>query len=60
MYRKTFDPKKYHMALCFGCYGRGFIEYPEGRGVCSKCGGFGLIKIEDNSEEKVKVDREVY
>jgi hypothetical protein len=48
------------MAPCFGCYGRGFIEYPEGRGVCSKCGGFGLIKIEDNSEEKVKVDREVY
>ena len=60
MHRKTFDPEKYQMILCTRCYGHGFIEYPEGRSVCSKCGGFGLIKIEDDSEEKVRVDREVY
>jgi DnaJ-class molecular chaperone len=60
MHKKAFDPEKYHMALCPSCYGHGFIEYHEGRNVCSKCGGFGLIKIEDDSEEKGKVDREVY
>ena len=56
MHRKTFDPEKYSMILCPVCYGHGFIEYHEGRNVCSKCGGFGFIKKEDNSEEKVKVD----
>ena len=58
MRRKTFDPEKYGMILCPVCYGHGYIEGHEGRDACSKCGGFGIIKKGDDSEEKATVDRE--
>jgi DnaJ-class molecular chaperone len=60
MDKKTFNPEKYGMIICPGCYGHGFIEYDEGRNVCSKCGGFGFIKKVDDSKENAEVDREVY
>ncbi len=52
--KKTFDPGKYGMVICPECYGRGFIKDDVGRHVCQKCGGFGSIKKEKNSEQNNK------
>jgi DnaJ-class molecular chaperone len=43
---KTFDPEKIGMALCPLCDGKGFTVNPK-RNLCPKCGGFGLIKKEN-------------
>jgi hypothetical protein len=48
---RKFDPEKYGMIICPGCNGHGFIEDYVGRNVCLKCGGFGLIKKEEDPGE---------
>ena len=48
-----FTPEKYGMVICPVCNGKGFlIKAPEEinvsvRRVCTKCGGFGAIKKEE-------------
>ena len=45
---KSFDPEKHGMVMCPECKGHG--KLPKGSGgakVCSKCGGFGLIRKEE-------------
>jgi ribosomal protein S27AE len=51
---KTFDLVKYGMIICPGCHAHGFIEDHEGRNICSKCGGLGFIKKEDDSKNNNK------
>ncbi len=60
MDKKTLDPEEYGMIICPGRHGHGFIEYHEGRNVCSKCGGFGFIKKRMIPKRNAKVDREAY
>jgi DnaJ-class molecular chaperone len=47
---KAFYPEKYGMVVCPLCEGEGFIINPK-RQCCQKCGGFGLIKKENGTEE---------
>jgi DnaJ-class molecular chaperone len=50
---KSFDPEKHGMVMCPECKGNGkFPKGPEGTRVCSKCGGFGLIKKEQDLAEQ--------
>ena len=50
---KNFTPEKYGMVICPLCDGRGFLIQQSGqinvtaRRVCTKCGGFGAIKKEE-------------
>jgi len=50
---KEFVPEKYGMVACPHCSGRGFlIKQPDEinvtlRRVCTKCGGFGALKKEE-------------
>ena len=48
---RKFDPEKYGMIICCVCQGHGFTENDGGRNVCLKCGGFGLIKKEEDHGE---------
>jgi DnaJ-class molecular chaperone len=46
---KTFDLEKHGMIVCPECNGRGkLISSPKGIKICHKCGGFGLVKKEEN------------
>lgn len=45
---KGFNPAKYGMQVCSFCVGKGSIASPK-RQCCPKCGGFGLIKKEDEN-----------
>jgi DnaJ-class molecular chaperone len=47
---KTFYPEKYDMVVCPFCKAKGFIINPK-RQCCQKCGGFGFIKKENETEE---------
>jgi DnaJ-class molecular chaperone len=50
---KRLDPGKYGMILCPGCKGKGkFLDQDEKVCVCSVCGGFGLIKKENNVSDQ--------
>jgi rRNA maturation endonuclease Nob1 len=50
---KKFDPEKYGMIFCPSCYGSGrSFNNPEGGHVCKVCGGFGLIKRENDLPDK--------
>jgi uncharacterized OB-fold protein len=42
---KNFNPEKYGMVVCPSCNSHGYIQNPK-RQCCSKCGGFGFIKME--------------
>jgi hypothetical protein len=46
---RRFDPNKYGMIFCPNCSGSGrsFVD-AQGVNVCNVCGGFGLIKKEEN------------
>ena len=47
---KKFSPERYGMIFCPGCNGLGkFPHDNEGIKVCRICGGFGLIKEEENN-----------
>jgi DnaJ-class molecular chaperone len=47
---KAFNPEKYNMVLCPQCKGRGkTVKKPHGFDVCTRCGGFGLIKKDGES-----------
>jgi DnaJ-class molecular chaperone len=49
---KNFDPEKYGMAICPLCNGKGkLLKTPDGYNVCTRCGGFGLIKVEKDPLE---------
>ncbi len=56
---KSFDPEKHGMVMCPECKGHGKLpKGPGGVKVCSKCGGFGLIKKEqDRAEQHLRVIR---
>jgi len=44
---KSFNPEKYGMAVCPLCEGKGkLLKNPHDFNVCTRCGGFGLIKKE--------------
>ena len=46
---KKFDPGKYGMIFCPNCYGSGrSFDNSEKLHVCKVCGGFGLIKREND------------
>ncbi len=51
--RKMFSPEKYHMDFCHACHGLG-KTFGKGnlKEVCQVCGGFGLIKKQENRFEK--------
>jgi hypothetical protein len=52
---KKFDPEKYGMIFCLGCHGSGrSFNNPEGGHVCEVCGGFGLIKRENDLPDKTE------
>jgi DnaJ-class molecular chaperone len=44
---KGFNPEKYTMIFCPSCGGTGKLLNDEEVNVCSKCGGFGLVKKEE-------------
>jgi len=49
---KNFNPEKYGMAICPLCKGKGkLFKNPDGYNVCTRCGGFGLIKEEKDPLE---------
>ena len=49
----TFDPEKYGMLFCLECNGNGkLLNDPENIEVCPKCGGFGFIKKEKESDKE--------
>jgi len=50
-FSRKFDPEKYGMIICPGCNGQGFIGDYASHIVCLKCGGFGLIKKEEDPGE---------
>ena len=50
---EIFKPEKYHMDFCYPCHGLGKTFNKENlKEVCEVCGGFGLIKKEENRFEK--------
>jgi DnaJ-class molecular chaperone len=50
---KMFNPRKYGLAFCPDCKGKGKLpKYPTGFNVCSRCGGSGVIKKEEEVPEK--------
>ena len=55
---KNFAPEKYGMVICPLCSGKGFLARDcnqinvSVRGVCTKCGGFGAIKKEEETFQK--------
>jgi DnaJ-class molecular chaperone len=50
---KRLDPGRYGMILCPECKGKGkFLDQDEKVCVCSVCGGFGLIKKENNVSDQ--------
>jgi len=55
---KNFAPEKYGMVICPLCSGKGFLTGDSNqinvsvRGVCTKCGGFGAIKKEEETFQK--------
>jgi len=50
---KVFFPEKYGMVICPLCNGKGFLIKQSGRvnvtprSVCTRCGGFGAVKKEE-------------
>jgi len=49
---KTFNPEKYGMTFCPDCKGKGKLpKRPDGFIVCSRCGGSGVIKKEEEAPE---------
>lgn len=52
---KKFAPEKYGMVICIICGGKGFLIKVSDRinvtlrRVCTKCGGFGAIKNEEET-----------
>ena len=58
---KSLDPSKYGMIFCPQCMGAGRIFYQDKSGsVCNVCGGFGLIKKEENNVSDQKEFNEVH
>ena len=55
MNSKIFDPGKYGMIMCPSCYGCGYVYNPDHR-VCTRCGGFGLIKKEEEEDTNISPD----
>jgi DnaJ-class molecular chaperone len=55
---KPFNPEKHGMVMCPECKGDGKLPRgPRGAKVCSRCGGFGLIKKEqDHAEQDLSVE----
>jgi DnaJ-class molecular chaperone len=50
---KIFDPEKYGMVFCPDCEGKGKLpNNPDGFLVCSRCGGSGAIRKEDEAPEE--------
>lgn len=48
-----FDPGKYGMLFCIECDGNGkLLGDSEDIEVCPKCGGFGFIKKEKETDQK--------
>ena len=46
---RRFNPNKYGMVFCPNCSGSGrSFSDAQGVNVCNVCGGFGLIKKEEN------------
>jgi DnaJ-class molecular chaperone len=49
--KKGFEPEKYGMMICPYCNGNGsLLNGSDGMDVCTKCGGFGLVKKDTNKE----------
>jgi rRNA maturation endonuclease Nob1 len=47
---ETFNPQKYGMSFCPDCHGAGkAFNSAKEINVCRVCGGFGLIKKEENN-----------
>jgi DnaJ-class molecular chaperone len=45
--KRQFDPEKYGMVICPYCNGNGSLLIgPDGKNVCTNCGGFGLVRKE--------------
>ena len=55
MNSKIFDPGKFGMIMCPSCYGCGYVYNPDHR-VCTSCGGFGLIKKEEEEDTNISPD----
>ena len=55
MNSKIFDPGKYGMIMCPSCYGCGYIYNPDHQ-VCRNCGGFGLIRKEEEGDTNISPD----
>ncbi len=52
---QEFNPGRYPMVLCPECKGKGkFSDQEKKLFVCSLCGGFGLIKRENNISDQKK------
>jgi PHP family Zn ribbon phosphoesterase len=50
---KIFNPEKYGMTFCPDCKGKGKLpKKAEGFNVCSRCGGSGVIKKEEEAPEE--------
>jgi rRNA maturation endonuclease Nob1 len=48
----NFDPERYGMHFCFECSGNGkLFNDSEDIEICPKCGGFGFIKKETDSDK---------
>ncbi len=48
----NFDPKRYGMLFCLECNGNGKLATDsEDIQICPKCGGFGFIKKEKESDK---------
>jgi len=51
--KKRLDPARYGMILCPECKGKGkFLDQDKKVFVCNLCGGFGLIKKENNVSDQ--------
>ena len=49
---KIFNREKYNMLFCPDCKGKGKLpKNPDGFIVCSRCGGSGVIKKEEEAPE---------
>jgi DnaJ-class molecular chaperone len=49
--KKQFDPEKYGMTICPHCNGSGSLQdSPDSMNVCTKCGGFGLVRKEERED----------
>ncbi|MGD0918100.1 MAG: hypothetical protein ABSB22_16745 [Thermodesulfobacteriota bacterium] len=61
---KIFDPGKYGMVICPLCKGKGkVLEDPDGFSICRRCGGFGLIKKDEEppgSKISVSIPASIY